>query len=348
MEKKKKVAKNKKKTSEEAINKRRSIPNKTKSNYDSLKKKKQLANKKKIKKKLSEAKKSHTTKNKKKALESIDEKSVNNKAKVKRVSKKKVKKIKKTGFFKNPKYRKIRAVLFYMLMIFLVVSVAVILSTTVLFRISEVVVLGDSDYSSDDIIECSGIIKGEGLMFCNENSIRKNIESKLPYISEAQVNKILPNKIEIVVKKALPEAMFEADKKFIIIDRNSKVLEISNERNESAAILLGAKPLIYELSDIVSYEDENTKQIINEIITDFNDSGIGKLTKIDLEDQFNINVTYDDRIIIKIGKPIDIKYKAEIAATVINRQSVVSANEGTLDVSLSLEGNKTYFKPKYD
>ena len=348
MEKRRKVEKNKKRTSKEEMSKKRSVPNKGKNNYDDLKNRRQVTNKKRIRNKSSEVKKSRTAKSKIKTLEPVAPKSKNDKAEIKRASKKKAKKIKKTGFFKNPKYRKIRAVLFYMLMIFVVMSVAVILSTTVLFRISEVVVLGDSDYSSEAIIESSGIIKGEGLMFCSEDSIRKNIESKLPYVSEAQVNKVLPNKVEITVKKALPDAMFEADKKFIIIDRNSKVLEISNERNNSAAILLGAKPLTYELCNIVSYEDENTKKIINEIITDFNDNGIGNLTQINLEDQFNITVTYEDRIIIKIGNPIDIKYKAEMAATVMNSQSVVSANKGTLDVSLSLEDNKTYFKPEYN
>lgn len=260
----------------------------------------------------------------------------------------KIKKSKKTGFFRNPRYRKQRAALFYVFIIVSLVFLAMVISTTVFFKIEEITVSGQSNYSHEEIIKQSGIAKGENLFLCNDDQVKENIQKALPYVSDVHIHKTLPNSIEIVVTQALPDAQFEVNGRYIVIDRNSRVLEIRNDKKVGCALLIGATPISYDISSTVTYQKPDTNSIINEIINSFNDNNLTNITQIDITDAFNIEVLYDNRIVIELGNSTEIKYKIDMANTVMNDSTVVSETKGTLDVSAAWDDNKVYFKPDYN
>ena len=281
-------------------------------------------------------------------LYSLKDKNIPINNKKQNIRKTKKKKARDTsGFLKNPKYRKLRATLFYSMVILSIISIVLIFSSIFLFKIDNIYIFGESNYSKEEIIKSSGLTKGETLIFCNKEEIQKNIKDNLPYVEEVRVNKSFPNSIEIIIIQAVPSAQIEINNKFIIINKGSRVLEISDARSNQVALLIGSNPISYELSKTIEYQNPDTQRIIDEIITDFYEVGINPITQINLTDSFNNLVVYDNRITIELGKPVDIKYKASMSATVINSPSVTNVNKGTLDVSLALEDNKTYFKPDY-
>lgn len=260
----------------------------------------------------------------------------------------KIKKSKKTGFFRNPKYRKQRTALFYIFIIVSLVFLAMVISTTVFFKIEEITVSGQSNYSHEEIIKQSGIIKGENLFLCNDDQVKENIQKALPYVSDVHVHKTLPNSVEIIVMQALPDAQFEVNGSYIVIDRNSRVLEIRNDKKVGCALLIGSNPISYEISSVVSYQKQDTNKIIDEIISGFNYNNLTNITQIDFTDAFNIKVLYDNRIVIELGNSTEIKYKIDMANTVMSDSTVVSETKGTLDVSAAWDDNKVYFKPDYN
>lgn len=260
----------------------------------------------------------------------------------------KINKTKKTGFFRNPRYRKQRAVLFYIFVIVSLLFLSVFVSTTVFFKIEEISVSGQSNYSHEEIIKYSGITKGENLFLCDDNQIKENIQKALPYVSDVHVHKTLPNSVEIIVTQALPDAQFEVNGSYIVIDRNSRVLEIRNDKKVGCALLIGSNPISYEISSVVSYQKQDTDKIINEIINGFNYNNLSNITQIDVTDAFNIEVLYDNRILVELGNSTEIKYKIDMANTVMNDSTVVSETKGTLDVSAAWDDNKVYFKPDYN
>ena len=85
------------------------------------------------------------------------------------------------GLTPKAKRRKLRMVLFYVGTFLLVITAAIVLSLTVLFRIDSIEVDNSSRYSSEEILKACGIEDGENLFLADVEGARKKIDQALPY-----------------------------------------------------------------------------------------------------------------------------------------------------------------------
>ena len=102
-----------------------------------------------------------------------------------------------------------------------------------------------------------------------------------------------------------------------------------------------------ELSEEIVLEDETVLTLISDIETARAAAGLASVTELDLTNPVSPTITYDGRIIIKLGMPTDLEYKLQTAVAVLTSEDMKTAQRGTLDVSLAAEKGRSYFKPEY-
>ena len=87
----------------------------------------------------------------------------------------------------------------FKLLCLLALVVALTAGATVFFRVEQVVVTGNSRYTQEEIVEVTGLEKGDNLYGWNKFAIAQRLRQTLPYIGEVTIRRALPSTILITV-----------------------------------------------------------------------------------------------------------------------------------------------------
>ncbi len=246
----------------------------------------------------------------------------------------------------SPYKRKLKRLLFYSFTVLFLVSVCIVLSLTVFFKIDEITVDGETRYNTEDIIESCMIEKGDNLILCRTSPGETNIWKKFPYIESVSIRKKLFNSIVITVEEAVPTTVIESNGKYVLLSESGKIIEISDKKTDGIPMILGAKLETPKLSSSVEYKDENMEEYIDEILCCASKYELGTLKIVDISNPSDIILEHEKGLRILLGAPDNIEHKIKTARKVIEKGVAVD-DKGTLDVSLSAEdGGKSYFDSK--
>ena len=258
---------------------------------------------------------------------------------------------KKTKVIKNQKiakeerikkYRIIKSIIKFILIIGVLVGIGVFALTSPLFNISEINVTGESKNTKSLYTSLSGIKLQENIFNFRKKDIISNIE-KEPYVDNVEVKRKLPSTIEIKVKERTTKFLFKLDEeKYAYIDENGYVLEISTEKlplivligysTDSAKIIPGTRLIdddVEKLNDV--------SQILNAIsINEINQ----EMNTIDITSKHNSNLKFEKEAKEAVlGDISDLNTKMLYMKYVLNEQEGVPG-------TIYLEKTKVYFSPK--
>lgn len=246
------------------------------------------------------------------------------------------------------KQRKTRTALSYVLVFTVVVVLAVVLSLTVMFKTTEIIVNGENiPYSNEEIINTSGLTYSENIFLAKRKAAVKNIVDKYPYIEAAEVTFRIPGTQIITVETAVPSYQVAVSEGFAIVSAKGRVLEIVNVQRANIPLLKGLKLTDSREGQYINFEKSTTQQILNEVINNINENEVPNIYGIDISNSANIKLNYDNRITILLGVPEDVGYKLRTAMSIINNE-LSATDKGDLDVSLASSDRKSsYFTPIY-
>lgn len=252
----------------------------------------------------------------------------------------KKKKIHKRKLF----YHRFFVILKLLFILSLLVFVAIFLNK--LFSLKEVNVESDiSFYKTEDFLKAGSVKKGENIFFCNEKKIKENIEKKLPFARVLSIEKKLPNKILIKISKANSCVAFKVEEGFVVTDETLKVLEIVPEIESSLIFVCGAELKEYQPGAVLSLKESSKESCILEVLKNLKENNLASVNSIDMENLENIEILYENRVLIKLGACKDIKNKINVMAHIL-KEKVKNDESGELDLSAYLENSKVYFLPK--
>ena len=235
----------------------------------------------------------------------------------------------------------------------------VFISFTFLFKIKNIYIYGCENgcekYSQQEIIDSGGIKLGKNLLLLDKDKAAQNITKSFAYIEKTEISKKLPSSIEINIKLETPDFFIENDinSKYFLISLNGSVLEISSKEFDNFPKVKGLSlNNINDLNNlehidkkfVISYKNEQEKQVLEEIKNSSRDIFKDKIKVIDIENKDNINLNYENKIKIIIGDIKNINYKMQTAKEIISTK-LCEEDKGTLDVSLAEVEGKSYFKP---
>lgn len=233
----------------------------------------------------------------------------------------------------------------YSLAIATVAAVAVILSLTVFFKIETVAVTGDEIYNNEQIIQASGLQTGDNMFLFDKDSVEASIETVLPYVEIAEIKRSVTGTLTINITAAAASLSIDTGDGYILLNSSGKVLEDGvTVINEDISVLRTSAVLSASSGSIIQLENEKDLETAVQIKKYIDEYEISKISEIDVTDYSDIRLTYDNRIVLKIGIPSDLGDKIDfIKATLEKHEAEEPAFRGTIDFTVE---NKAYINPE--
>ena len=135
--------------------------------------------------------------------------------------------IRKTGKKTTPKLKKknlVRELIKWTILLNALMASIVFFMMSPLFDIAEITVTGNSNIANQTIISLSGIQIGENIYKTSNRKIISKMKQNA-YIEQVEINRILPNKIELIIKERITTYMLEYANSFVYINNQGYILE---------------------------------------------------------------------------------------------------------------------------
>lgn len=252
----------------------------------------------------------------------------------------------------SPSAKKFRkAVGFTVLGLFFCI-VLLILSLTVFFKAKGFEVNGIDRYTKKEIVDASGLEAGDNIFSANKKRAEDRIERMYPYVEEADVYSIFPNKFGIDLRMAEPACKINAMGGIHIISDKGKVLEVTDNADDvDVPFIEGIQIKARAEGEFVDYGSDVLERALGEMFSAYSQLEATKIKEINVitrDDVLELRYVHDDRIVVYMGIPEDIDYKMQVAEKII---ADLDKQEGTavmgeLDVSTcNDEDARSYFNP---
>ena len=241
------------------------------------------------------------------------------------------------------KKRKRNAIL-YIMIVLLLVGIAVISSVTIFFNIINIEVIGDSRYAKDKIESASGILEGQNMFRLDKFEIEQSMVKQLPYLKTVSIKRKLPDTLEIHVEDTTAVAAVKTAAGYVLIDADSKMLELAAQMPETTVEVIGAELGKFEPGETAEFGNENAAELIRLLVTELKSAGIlDGATSINVTKRHDLSFVYNDVIQCELGTMSDLSVKIKMIAQVLE--------ENPLDTKAEIDAtdaNRVYYRPQYN
>lgn len=227
----------------------------------------------------------------------------------------------------------------------LIVAVGVGISLGIFFKIEKIEVLGDTRYTSEEIINSSKVKTGQNLVLLNKEKTKENMEKELPFLKVKDIKKTVPNKLTLEVEEIKRYGYIESDGVNIFFDEDKKIIEIKEDVEENILKIKGVEILDPKIGEKIKIKSEDKGKNLHKILDLLKENGLNEPTEIDLSNELKVSVGYQNRINILIGNLNELDYKIKTAAEIINNK-LEKDESGELDLSMLDQGDTSYFRVK--
>lgn len=194
-------------------------------------------------------------------------------------------------------------------------AAAVYLCLTMLFNVDRVIIKGNTLYDELDLIETSGIEKGENLFEVDTAYAENKLYSVYNYVEEVEVKRSFPNAVTITIVEATPFSVIEEADGYTLVSAGGKVLERGLEEVPKGMLSVRG------VSTVTSTEDNAKRmELMKKIIGAMQELEMEKYVFLDLTETLEITMIYDNRVKVSLGNELEIPYKLQFADSVISEK----------------------------
>lgn len=172
------------------------------------------------------------------------------------------------------------------------------------FRLEEVKVLNIGTLTPVQAFKFCELQRGENLVTLDLVNVQEMIKSRHPEFKEVRVRRVLPNRIEVLLKRRTPIAQIVFSSRYVQVDRNLVILPGASPMPfRNLTILEGVPVPVEGLLVGVTVRDAATIKALKlaDLVKRSNLLRGHELTKVDIGDPKNISLTVDGDIDIRIG-----------------------------------------------
>ena len=206
--------------------------------------------------------------------------------------------------------RKVRAILSFALAITVIVILITFCLRSDFFNINKINIKGNSNISKEKLLHTSSIIQGENIFRISTKDAEANIK-KLPYVKSVEVKRKLPKGIEIEVIERKDKLLIKNISMYHVIDEEGFVLKQVDLNNEDLPVVLGLKTDKIGVGDNLFLELD-LHEFDEFIIEGENLDLLGIITRINIDDQENVNILINNGIDVAFGPLNNVKYKIRL------------------------------------
>ncbi len=243
------------------------------------------------------------------------------------------------------KRKRRRNLILTLILTLLIFIVGIVLCLTVFFHVSAVTVTGDELYSSQEVIEASGITIGENMFLMNAKKVAKSIEQTLPYVESVQVKRSPSGEIKLVLTAAKAGAALEREGSFLLLSDKGKLLEENvTSLNDGVVLISGVEIKNAVVGTPVEFAAEDTLETFKQCFDILQKAELTGITELDLSDRTNIKAVYAGRITLKLGMLQDMEEKMDfVKATLARNEETAPEFRGEIDFTIA---KKAFLHPE--
>lgn len=252
--------------------------------------------------------------------------------------------------------RKIRRIIVSVGFLLLIAIISTPIIIFGVFKIKTIRIKGMLPYENQEIYDACPIKTGDNLIFSDYEKAVKILESKLPYLGNTTITRSFPSTIIINADVASEDIAIELteDSTYLILDENLRILRKYGYVPETAVVFKTPAPatdaegetLIFTENPDKDGNDTNAwlNPAITEIITELKEEGLcSKTDYVNLTNPGNIRISYDHRIMLKLGTATELASKIELAADTIESEDKLYPDQlRTIDLTII---KRAYVKP---
>lgn len=212
------------------------------------------------------------------------------------------------------------------------------------FHVEQIQISGNTMYDEEEIINKSSVKIGDSLIFTNVKKAEKIIFENFAYVDEVKIKKQFPNKLIVNVKTAEPYYAIIKDEKYYIISKNDKLLQESIEQPEEVLSIIGLDFAINNFQ--AKYKNSDMYDVCRKIIDGFAEKNLNSISFIDVSNDEDITVVYDNRVRVMFGDFEDFEYKLVTAKEILSTK-IGPSEKGSLDLRTLTQENKSYFTSEH-
>ena len=212
---------------------------------------------------------------------------------------------------------------------------------SIFFKVSEVEVQGNNEYSAEEIIAASGVEFGKNLFLVSASDIVDSLFKTMPYLDEVSITRKLPGTLVIHVEETQAVAVVESGGTYYVLNKNCKILDATDAGGAASLIKVGGiSPILPVVGQRIALGDaEGVKaDFLRELLTLATDMGIiAEISDISLASIADLSFTYQGRFLVKLGGLDKLEYKLGLLRTTV--ENLAEGDSGTIDLSKDREAH---------
>ncbi len=216
------------------------------------------------------------------------------------------------------------------------ILLSIILFFTPLFNIKNINITGNIKVETAQIKQTIGSVEEENLFRLSTKKIIENIKT-IPYVDNVEIKKkVFPVGINVNVIECIPVGYIQQNESYIILDKNFKVLEITEAPLENVAQIVGIAVTASTEGAVVTTDDADKLETVSQICHRLIEQDIiSKIGTINFEDMNNISFTYENRLDVICGSVVDFSKKIGMFEKAVTSSKLTDNSRGTIDISIS-------------
>lgn len=227
----------------------------------------------------------------------------------------------------------------------LLVAAAIVFGMGVFFRVQVIEVVGSVSYTDEEVIEAAGVDIGDNLFFINRFSTSSRIFSRLPFVEEASIERVLPNKLIITVDESFAMAYVDWQREKWMMTGNCKLLGSGSGSELQGLIhVLNVEPVDPKAGEVMQVDPNESLKLtyLQTLLHAFQLADMaGEVTTLDMENPANPTFRYLDRFTVKMGPNDNTDYKLRMLLSAVSQME--SDLTGAIDLS---EGTSVHVSPE--
>ena len=228
---------------------------------------------------------------------------------------------------------------------FLLVALAILFGMGVFFRVQVIEVDGAQTYTDQQIIDAAGVAYGDNLFFINRIAASSGIFTTLPFIREASIERVLPNKLIITVSESYAAAYADWEGQHWMMTASCKYLGTGDGGELNGLIHILNLSIIDPKAGeqlAVDVSDSARLSYLETLLRAFEEAGmIGSVDNLDLSNPANPTFRYLNRFTVKMGPNDNTDYKLRMLMSAVTQMD--GSMTGSIDLS---EGTAVHVSPE--
>jgi cell division protein FtsQ len=221
------------------------------------------------------------------------------------------------------KYRQKKSIAMYSLVASLLILLISVFGVGVLFRVTNIVVEGQSRYGAGEIIRASGLSRGDSLSLSDKGAAARRISEALPYIVEVKILTRMPGTIILQIRESREIAFISSGDSGLIIDKDCRILELTGSGDKRGLVsVLGLQPSAPAVGKKLAApaEQETALAYLKIILNALSANGIeAESDLLDISNISNISFRFRELFTVELGSGLDASQKISTMLSFISQ-----------------------------